>query len=240
MKSMEAKAKVFLGWVMYLNELKGFDFIVSETRGDVFFRKSQCVHGVLCVGDEVAFQVRPSKKGNEKFEAVSLKMANRSKDGEAVFDRNNSHLHSNIIGILSEIIDSVECHGDDFVEQEVTFDRVIGENILVKTDAGDEIVFARRQGRKWHTRFVLDRQPEECQTVTVALKRVESGYIIITAFVGRKAPPEPWAENVNASSMGFWNAHALIYGFETVDEETISKEFPWKEKEPMAERGAAA
>jgi hypothetical protein len=96
---------------------------------------------------------------------------------------------------------------------EVDLGRVIGKAHCVRTKPGDEIVYAQRENRNGLTRFVRNGSPEDCRFVVVALRKVPSGYVLETAYIGRKAPAEPWDERYTTEeSRPFWNTHALVWG----------------------------
>jgi len=156
-----------------------------------------------------------------------------------VFDRINSHIH---IGVpapaLRAALAQIDSKGRQFLVEEVDFGQPIGETICVPTGPEDQIVYAKRPRRFGFSRFVKNRQPEPCSTLVVILKADDlGGYVLITAFVGKRPEPEPWdcraflqqsdpAEAVEKSRK-FWNRHALVWGVEKVMTETITTECPW-------------
>lgn len=148
--------------------------------------------------------------------------------GEMVTDRPNSHLHEGVQKVLSEALSRIESAGRDFFETEVVFDRVIGRAECVETKASDKVVWAVRPRRKGHTRFVMNRESTETCTLTVILKRVQAGFIIITAHFGRLAPHEPWDPYAGPQSRPFWDKHALIWNDSTpIVEGTLTEVCPW-------------
>ena len=148
--------------------------------------------------------------------------------GEVVIDRYRSHLHPEVVAILSEALMRVQ-GGEVFIVAEIEFGRPVGESICVPTQDGDEIVFAKRPRRFGYTRFVKNRRPESCDSVVVILKRDdhEDYYVLVTAFIGRRAEPEPWDRNATANSRAFWNSHALVWGGESTIPGTETTECPW-------------
>lgn len=162
------------------------------------------------------------------------------KSGEEVVDRYNSHLncHTEANGFLPEALARIESSGKNFISEEVDFGRLIGESHCVETGSLDEVVFAQRPKRWGLTRFVLNRTPIECSTLVVVLKKAEEGYfILITAFVGKAAPAEPWdkrnfsfqADPAEAEkfSREFWATHALVWGTQEVLPGTETPICPW-------------
>jgi len=148
--------------------------------------------------------------------------------GEVVIDRKKSHLRSDVLDILPEALVRIE-GGAEFIVAEVDFGRIVGDSLCVLTQTGDEIVYARRLNRIGFTRFVKNRQAEPCSMVTVILKWDDPGecYVVITAFVGHRAEPEPWDFNATANSRAFWDSHALIWGSNPTISDTETTACPW-------------
>lgn len=148
--------------------------------------------------------------------------------GEVVVDRLNSHIHEGVAGLLSEALGLIDPTGRPFIAIDIDLGRVVGETICVPTGPGDEIVWAVRPNRAGHTRFVVGRSPLPTTKVTVVLKqRNEGGYVLITAFVGPKAEPEPWDRNATPASRQYWASRALVYGSEPTLPGTETTICPW-------------
>ena len=65
------------------------------------------------------------------------------------------------------------------------------------------------------------------EDVVVILKRTEEyGYVLLTAFIGKKAEPEPWDRSATEKSVEFWSVRALIWGHEPVVPGTETSECP--------------
>lgn len=152
----------------------------------------------------------------------------RLKGGEEVVDRSRSHLHANVASLLEEALQKVEARGRGFFVETIDFGRVVGNATRVETHEGDEIIFAQRRGRPGLTRFVKNRKSELSSSVTVILKRGDRGdYVLITAWIGTQAEPEPWDRNTTERSVVFWNTHALLWGSEEIIAGTETKKCPW-------------
>ena len=151
-----------------------------------------------------------------------------TKDDCAVIDRWNSHLHESAVKILPEALRKVRAGNRPFLVEEVKFDHVVGNTTCVRTTDADEILYAKREGRRGHSRFVKGREAEPSSSVVLILKRRnEGGYVLITAYVGSRAEPEPWDPKSNLDSQIFWASHALIWGSETVVGGTETTSSPW-------------
>lgn len=151
--------------------------------------------------------------------------------GEEVRDRVDSHVatHPSVEAVLAEALKKIHTNGRGFIIEEVKFDRIIGESDCVATGPNDVIIFAKRPNRWGHTRFVKNRKPEQSSSVVVILKKAEDDdfYILITAFVGSIASPEPWDRNATSESRSFWNTHALVWGTQKVISGTETTRCPW-------------
>jgi hypothetical protein len=131
------------------------------------------------------------------------------KTGEKVVDRHNSHLHKSVSDLLPEVFSHIQ-GGEAFVVKEVDLGRVVGVTHCVEVGPNDEIYFEMRPGRKGPSKFVLNREPEPSSWVTVILKGTDTGYVLISAWIGRKSEPEVWDQFATPQSRKFWTEHALI------------------------------
>ena len=150
--------------------------------------------------------------------------------GEVVMDRHHSHLHEGVVLLLPEALAHIHAAGRTFLVEEVDFGRLIGETTCVATGPGDEVVFAQRPKRFGLSRFVKNRQPEQCSSIVIILKAVEEvvgTYVLITAFIGHRPEPEPWDRNATKQSVVFWASHALVWGSEPVVPGTETFTCPW-------------
>lgn len=142
--------------------------------------------------------------------------------GEYVFDRRRSHLHGSVAELLPEVFAAISSFDRELVVEEIDLGRTVGRRICVETGPGDEIVFARRHRRKGMTRFVLQREPEDCSRVVVVLKRDEYSdtYVCLSAYIGTHSEPEPWDTHATATSEAFWQTHALVWDEQLIDPDT--------------------
>lgn len=152
--------------------------------------------------------------------------------GEIVFDRENSHVatHPTVLPLLDEALSCVLSERRKVIEETLWFNRVVGETICVETSEQDEVLYAQRPNRDGLTRFVKNRQPNSCSCVTVSLFQAAEGdkYILHTAYIGQKAPAEPWDEQrASDEAIAFWRSHALVWGREDVIPGTETSQCPW-------------
>lgn len=149
--------------------------------------------------------------------------------GEMVYDRPRSHLHAGVRRLLSEALATVDANGQGFLVVECDLGRIIGQTNRVTTYPGDTIVYAQRVGRRGLSRFVKNRHSEPSRSVTVVLKRDERDayYVLLSAWIGTRAEPEPWDANATERSVTFWNSQALIWESEDVVPGTEQIWCPW-------------
>ena len=153
--------------------------------------------------------------------------------GEIVVDRKDSHIsdHPTVFPLLGETLSEIHSGGRESFCEEVRFGHIIGETICVTTSSGDEIIFAQRPNRRGLTRFVKNRQPEATSSVVACFMTNDGmggAYLLTTAFVGSRAPAEPWdKEWADEKSVQFWNSHALIWGHGEIVEGTETTKCPW-------------
>jgi hypothetical protein len=150
------------------------------------------------------------------------------KTGETVLDRYNSHLHETAIQLLPEALSQISADGRQFIVEEVDFGRPIGVTICVTTGPGDQIIFAKRPRRFGHSRFVIGKGPTDCSVMTVILKAIENNqFLLMTAYIGKNAGPEPWDKFATEASKEFWSKHALVWGEEPTEPGTETEEPLW-------------
>lgn len=135
-----------------------------------------------------------------------------------VFDRDDGHndVHPVDESLLREaLLKITPC--ENFIKEVIPFGRVIGKTTCVTVDKTDTIIKAYRKGRLGPTPMVLNREPSDCSTLVVILKKIGiSDYILITTFIGGLSEREPWDPSITypeeqQRAEAFWSTHALIY-----------------------------
>ncbi|MFA5987051.1 MAG: hypothetical protein WC797_00140 [Candidatus Paceibacterota bacterium] len=158
----------------------------------------------------------------------------RLASGEKVFHRfgEQRHIHNISHVLLAKALSTIRSNGEKFISTEVNFGRVIGKTNKVETGPDDEVIYAKRFGRRGHTRFVKNRKPEPCKTMAIVLARRphRTSYTIITAFIGHLGGGEPWDKHASSSSRAHWECHALVWGCEPTVPGTETTECPWDQE----------
>jgi hypothetical protein len=166
--------------------------------------------------DKYTNRIRPEFILHHRDERPFVTVVGATRNGISVIDRANSHSHLDS-KLLAEALGRVDMPAIPFAKIIVPMGRVVGESTCVETTSTDTILFARRKDRKNLTRFVKDRTPVPCSNIVVILKATKPGEcVLITAFIGDHAEPEPWDPKATAQSRVFWQHHAMIWDEETV------------------------
>ena len=148
----------------------------------------------------------------------NLNLIGYTKNNVPVYDRPNSHLREHPIDlpILREALKKVS-QKEEFKVHVIDLERVIGVTTCVPVTPNDDIIYVIRKNRSGPTPMVLGRKPIECKKLVIILKRIENGFILITAFIGEGSKPEPWDPKIQKDpkelneATKFWREHALIY-----------------------------
>ena len=138
---------------------------------------------------------------------------------------------------------------------EMDMGRVVGEMDLVDVQSCDwegseenRIRWARRVNREtWTPLVVRDKRPLT-RFVTVVLKQLDISrpdpktldpkllnpgmadrqhHDLYTAYIGRKTPSLPGDRYETEASLPYWLSHALIWGTQAVQEDTVRYDCPW-------------
>jgi cold shock CspA family protein len=222
---MKDELPEYHGKIKMIDKSKGFGFIKSEIDNVDYYFKTPSLQEEIQLNDKVAFLL---ENKNERQFASAIRKIYQNKDGLVFIPRiNSTHIHKGIEQYLSHIFDRIAKSEEEFIVKEFEFPEIIGKTTCVTTYQDDKIFYAIRKGRFGHTRFVENREPVDCNYMTIVLKNVATHYLIITTYIGRIAGKEPWDEHATLSDMEFWNKHALIFGEENIIVESRTDICPW-------------
>ena len=177
-----------------------------------------------------------------EFEGNEQLVFGQTRDGATVRERKDgSHFHAEggltkeLLSAALATIDTVVDPNDKdrAVRREVKFDRPIGKTTCVEVGPDDQVVMVYRNYRKGLTPMVKNREPAPSDTLSIVLREDEDrpggkDYILATAYIGEKAPREPWDESIESEEERrrceeFWKTHALIYNDGLIDQERMKK-----------------
>jgi hypothetical protein len=100
---------------------------------------------------------------------------------------------------------------------------------LVKTDDGDEIVYAKRYNRDTYTVFNLTKRPQPSSLITTAFEAKTDGtYELVSTWIGPSDSPSfPGTELETPDSKVFWSTHAIAWGSQEIQPGTETPTCPW-------------
>lgn len=158
----------------------------------------------------------------------------KTKNGRTVYvDTQGSHAAThiadtpNLLELVREVVTGLEPN-DDNIYIDKNMGRPVGLSDLVETNHTDKILYAKRLNRDDYTRFVLDRQPEPTNLVTIVLHKDSGGdYELWSAWIGSAAPQFPGSEFETPESKPFWRKHALVWGNQAIQSGTEREDWPW-------------
>lgn len=160
-------------------------------------------------------------------------LTNLANGKQVYFDDSDSHTatHFSDTPQLKELL--VEYLAtQNFTDTEVIHEhdvgRIIGNTDMVATDDNDEIVYAKRKNRETYVSFVKNKRPEPTSYFTfVCYLDNEGGYELASAWIGRNCPVNPGEAKESSESIPFWTSHALAWGTQEVQPETVTRICPW-------------
>lgn len=158
-------------------------------------------------------------------------------DGTPVFDRGGkTHIQPRVRPLLSEALRRTRSYPDHAVVT-VDFGRVIGFSTCVETRLSDPVVYAIREHRAGHSRLAPNLPPINTSLTTLVLLRKGESCILISAWIGPKAEPEPWdtkafyhesdPKEAFQRSLAFWHNHALIGRYFQINHGSEVRRCPW-------------
>lgn len=218
------------GRVIHIDRNMKFGFIDSEIDNNRYYFKTFSLHGEIELNDRVAFL---TEYKNEKQYVHAIRKIFQNKIGVKFIPRvSKTHLHKGIEPYLSVVIDQILDLNAERIVKDFEFPSIIGQTTCVTTDENDEIVYAIREGRLGHSRFVLNREPVDTNFLTIVLRKLSDYYQIISCYIGKLAKPEPWDEYASPDALEFWENHALIFGEEEIIIESKTDTCPWVLNQP--------
>lgn len=136
-----------------------------------------------------------------------------------VSDQTKKHLeaHQGILPLLPEAVSRICLPDGDELVREIQMGRIVGKDYCCETGQISRDTFTSfvwRPGRRGPSRVILIDTLQDTDLVSVVAKRVSDGeFSLITAFLGRLAPREPWDPWLDSfeemESLVFWLSHAL-------------------------------
>jgi hypothetical protein len=156
-----------------------------------------------------------------------------SNGAEVYYEDKKSHTATHLadtpqlLPLLKEFLSKQDFHEDRiFIEHDAG--KIIGHTDLVEVTDKDDLVYAKRLNRNNYTKFVKNRTPPTTMYFTVLLHKDDGGnYELASTWVGRTCPSFPGDVNATSESKPFWDKHALVFGNQAIQEDTLTTICPW-------------
>lgn len=135
---------------------------------------------------------------------------------QVFYRKKHMRAHKDALRLLPEAIAKIRDGERKQGVHVITLDlgRIVGLSGCVKTTESDDVVYAYRPGRHYKSRMVRGRTGDPTSNITLVVNIQQSGWFIITAWVGSPAPKEPGDTTLTDAerevSQKFWAEHALI------------------------------
>lgn len=161
---------------------------------------------------------KQKKQGNESSKLPeNYPLLGYLASGEEVWDREDEPKTDFVskddhMTVLREALSRVKSAGQEVIEHEATFEKMVGWSNIVPTGPALPIMWAKLHGQEGHTRLAGVFTPEEpTKSFTMILrKRSQGGYELRTCWYGPWTPPEPWEPGAGPEALAFWLSHAIL------------------------------
>lgn len=147
------------------------------------------------------------------------------KSGEQVYNRDSTHVDKVIKDLVLGVLPSIESNDEVHFEKSITFPNNIGICRVVRATFNDQIYYAVRKNRKGYSRIVKGKEGEQSNILFLVLhKYPEDGtkYVLITAYIGDRAGPEPYDKYCMPSDKEYWLNNAFVEELVEIDNNTIT------------------
>jgi len=182
----------------------------------------------LKIGDWVTYQKNPVIGSVNKYYAKFIAKCFQSMDGFFITDQIGSHVHGDLKNRLQMVVKRITCADREYISDVIRFPTFIGKNNCVSVTWRDEILYAKRTGRKGFSKFVLNRTSTPTDCISIYLKRKQDIYLIKSCYYGDGKLN--WIdEDLDRAykSISYWENHAIVFGSEPIEENTITYINPW-------------
>ncbi len=140
-------------------------------------------------------------------------------DGRTLFfNREHMNAHKDVIPFIKIAFSKAILTEEKIQKITIDFGQTIGKTSCVKIDENDHIIYEKRDGRKWPSKFVLNKEPIDSSSVCLVIKRTkyDNVYRLITAYIGTASEREEFDLNVTDPDekqriIDFWSTRALVY-----------------------------
>lgn len=154
-----------------------------------------------------------------------MEILGTSKNKKIIVNRSDSHINNDIKPLIKKALAKMLIDSKVFQEITVRFNRNIGYTNVVELKKSDKIFYAKRIGREGYSRFVSKAQPKKSPFFTIILLKSKTDaneYILITAYIGERAGPEPYDKNCLEKDKQYWMKLAFVPKLVDYDKRTVT------------------
>ena len=216
-----------IGTIIKLDRDQGYGFITSDIDNNNYYFKTGSLRGDICLNDQVAFNILHIEEKQYAIAIRKIKIFQTKSGLKLIYEVDSPYIRREVEPYILDKLEEIHDFDSERDVQEFEFPSVIGKSICVPTDNNDEIFYAIKKGRKGHTRFVMNREPIDSKHITIVLQKGIAYFIIVNAYIGKKAKPEPWDKQALSDDFEFWDHHAIIFGEEEIILESKTNTCPW-------------
>jgi len=133
-----------------------------------------------------------------------------------------------VASLMAQILKQKKLPAQKSIILENDLGRVIGNCYTVQTSEKDLVFYAQPLKSPNHKRYVRHRQPEQTSVLTMILNRDDNGdFEVSDVWHGAYTPPFPGEDDEKSDSHTFWREHAVIADPHTIQQRTITSEWPY-------------
>jgi hypothetical protein len=151
--------------------------------------------------------------------------------GKVILDSYNSRTEVDLSHI-KEVIKNTSIHeANNFATVSFKMKRNVGHTIVVPASSNDEIIYAKRTGKDFFSRFVINKKPVGTYFVTLEFSKIPQSpdeWLLQFSYYGNTRAPEIVNSNPTNEQLKYWNTHAFCWGYSGVIPGTVSKKCPWE------------
>jgi hypothetical protein len=111
--------------------------------------------------------------------------------------------------------------------KEYEMKETVGINDLVSVTPKDKIIYAKRINRDTYIPFVKDREAENTSILTMDIRHDGEKFYLYTIYIGGNTPGLPGGDREDAESREFWSTHAIVWGNQEIQEDSLTDKCPW-------------
>lgn len=114
-------------------------------------------------------------------------------------------------GLLAELVQALSAPTVDGAVQTFVAAYSTGEHVTEVVDVSDvePLEYRYRPGRRYPSRFAVDRRPEPTDIVTFVLDHSGDHTVVVTAWFGPPSPREPGDPNATLADSDWWSSRAF-------------------------------